>query len=362
MIRLSIFIEWWVESGGTLQEEKKEVLRLFLSHRALQGRTARAGGTGKVSSASCLPVSFVLSSSSSSPASSCVPPSARPLTMVSTGAPVFAGDWAALSQVSQGGGCASQRVRDMSSVFPDVFVCVAAVLLCAIFLLVFEVLLLFCLNPLPFALLHRYSVPKEKIANIQSQLERLMEKNYYLYQSARWGGQHFVCHECANLYSLSEAYRGYVLSYQSHKLKVRVPLVLWASVHAISSQGVLRCVQARLAARCEELWFHRCFDACPNTVSADAMTAAPPKINLGVRPNPETGGVLVGNKSSSTGAFWLLWVVPARAVCFVFFVLLIVALLQRRVNGDVANLTARWVVLLRLHVRSVIDCSSLVWW
>lgn len=49
--------------------------------------------------------------------------------------------------------------------------------------------------------LNEYSVPKEKVANIQSQLERLMEKNYYLYQSAR------------------DAYRGYVLSYQSHKLK-----------------------------------------------------------------------------------------------------------------------------------------------
>lgn len=49
--------------------------------------------------------------------------------------------------------------------------------------------------------LNEYSVPKDKIANIQGQLERLMSKNYYLYQSSR------------------EAYRGYVLSYQSHSLK-----------------------------------------------------------------------------------------------------------------------------------------------
>lgn len=70
----------------------------------------------------------------------------------------------------------------------------------------FTLLLLLCFahgvcNKAAGVPLNEYSVPKEKVANIQSQLERLMEKNYYLYQSAR------------------DAYRGYVLSYQSHKLK-----------------------------------------------------------------------------------------------------------------------------------------------
>ena len=40
-----------------------------------------------------------------------------------------------------------------------------------------------------------------KVANVQSQLERLVEKNYYLNQSAR------------------DAYRSYVLAYNSHQLK-----------------------------------------------------------------------------------------------------------------------------------------------
>ena len=33
--------------------------------------------------------------------------------------------------------------------------------------------------------LHEYEFPSHKIANVQSQLERLVEKNYYLHQSAR---------------------------------------------------------------------------------------------------------------------------------------------------------------------------------
>jgi ATP-dependent RNA helicase DDX18/HAS1 len=41
----------------------------------------------------------------------------------------------------------------------------------------------------------------KKVANVQSQLENLVEKNYYLHTSAR------------------EAYRSYLLAYASHKLK-----------------------------------------------------------------------------------------------------------------------------------------------
>ena len=33
--------------------------------------------------------------------------------------------------------------------------------------------------------LNEYEFPSNKIANVQSQLEKLVEKNYYLHQSAR---------------------------------------------------------------------------------------------------------------------------------------------------------------------------------
>lgn len=49
--------------------------------------------------------------------------------------------------------------------------------------------------------LNEYDFPQNKIANVQSQLERLVEKNYYLHQSAK------------------DAYRGYILAYNSHQLK-----------------------------------------------------------------------------------------------------------------------------------------------
>jgi ATP-dependent RNA helicase DDX18/HAS1 len=79
-------------------------------------------------------------------------------------------------------------------------------------------------------------VPKEKVANIQDQLEKLMTKNYYLYQSSR------------------DAYRGYVLSYQSHSLK-------------------------------------DCYDVYKLDLQRVAKSfgfAAPPKINLNIKPNPKT--------------------------------------------------------------------------
>ena len=49
--------------------------------------------------------------------------------------------------------------------------------------------------------LNEFDFPKSKIANVQSQLEKLVEKNYYLHQSAK------------------DAYRGYILAYNSHQLK-----------------------------------------------------------------------------------------------------------------------------------------------
>ncbi|CAM9767842.1 unnamed protein product [Chrysoparadoxa australica] len=49
--------------------------------------------------------------------------------------------------------------------------------------------------------LQEYQFPKNKIANVQGQLTKLVEKNYYLNKSAR------------------EAYRSYLLAYTSHSLK-----------------------------------------------------------------------------------------------------------------------------------------------
>ena len=90
--------------------------------------------------------------------------------------------------------------------------------------------------------LNEYSVPKDKIANIQLQLEKLMSKNYYLYQSSR------------------DAYRGYVLSYQSHSLK-------------------------------------DCYDVYKLDLQRVAKSfgfSAPPKINLNLKANPKL------NKGSSS--------------------------------------------------------------
>lgn len=50
--------------------------------------------------------------------------------------------------------------------------------------------------------LNEYDFPKNKISNVQSQLEKLISKNYYLNRSAKDG------------------YRGYIHSYASHSLKV----------------------------------------------------------------------------------------------------------------------------------------------
>lgn len=49
--------------------------------------------------------------------------------------------------------------------------------------------------------LNEYEFPPSKLANVQSQLEKLVGKNYYLHQAAK------------------EAFRGYILAYNSHQLK-----------------------------------------------------------------------------------------------------------------------------------------------
>jgi ATP-dependent RNA helicase DDX18/HAS1 len=97
--------------------------------------------------------------------------------------------------------------------------------------------------------LNEYSVPKEKIANIQLQLEKLMSKNYYLYQSSR------------------DAYRGYVLSYQSHSLK-------------------------------------DCYDVYKLDLQRVAKSfgfSAPPKINLNLKPNPKTKSSTAAGRRKGRG-------------------------------------------------------------
>jgi ATP-dependent RNA helicase DDX18/HAS1 len=49
--------------------------------------------------------------------------------------------------------------------------------------------------------LHEFEIASSKLVNIQSQLESLVEKNYYLHKSAK------------------EAYRSYLLAYASHHMK-----------------------------------------------------------------------------------------------------------------------------------------------
>ena len=64
--------------------------------------------------------------------------------------------------------------------------------------------------------LNEYEFPTAKVANVQSQLERLVEKNYYLHQSAR------------------DAYRAYILAYNSHQLKEIF------NVHTLNLQSVAK--------------------------------------------------------------------------------------------------------------------------
>lgn len=45
----------------------------------------------------------------------------------------------------------------------------------------------------PQAKLNEYEFPVKKVANVQSQLSRLIEKNYYLNKSARDVSNHVAC-------------------------------------------------------------------------------------------------------------------------------------------------------------------------
>lgn len=64
--------------------------------------------------------------------------------------------------------------------------------------------------------LNEYEFPTSKLSNVQSQLEKLVEKNYYLHQSAK------------------EAFRSYILAYNSHHLKDTF------NVHGLDLKAVAR--------------------------------------------------------------------------------------------------------------------------
>lgn len=49
--------------------------------------------------------------------------------------------------------------------------------------------------------IQQFEFPQSKVAKVQAQLEKIVEKNYYLHQSAR------------------EAYRSYILAYANHQHK-----------------------------------------------------------------------------------------------------------------------------------------------
>ncbi|EFN57448.1 hypothetical protein CHLNCDRAFT_142930 [Chlorella variabilis] len=64
--------------------------------------------------------------------------------------------------------------------------------------------------------LNEYEFPTSKLSNVQSQLEKLVEKNYYLHQSAK------------------EAFRSYILAYNSHHLKDTF------NIHSLDLKAVAR--------------------------------------------------------------------------------------------------------------------------
>lgn len=64
--------------------------------------------------------------------------------------------------------------------------------------------------------LNEYDFPLSKLANVQAQLERLVGKNYYLHQSAK------------------EAFRSYILAYNSHAAKDTF------NVHALDLKAVAK--------------------------------------------------------------------------------------------------------------------------
>ena len=83
--------------------------------------------------------------------------------------------------------------------------------------------------------LNEYEFPTSKVANVQSQLEKLVEKNYYLHQSAKdayrcalWPRQGCALqavqpfrdlHSCKGPEPCLQCCRSFLLAYNSHQLK-----------------------------------------------------------------------------------------------------------------------------------------------
>ena len=81
--------------------------------------------------------------------------------------------------------------------------------------------------------MNEYDFPTAKVANVQSELTRLVEKNYYLNQAAK------------------DAYRAYVLAYNSHSLKDIF------NVHALDLAAVARSFGFEKPRVCFKLAFAR---------------------------------------------------------------------------------------------------------
>lgn len=85
--------------------------------------------------------------------------------------------------------------------------------------------------------LNEYEFPTHKLANVQSQLERLVEKNYYLHQSGK------------------DAFRAYMLAYNSHALKDIF------NVHRLDIAAVARSFGFSAPPRCVQ-WWGLCVRVC----------------------------------------------------------------------------------------------------
>jgi ATP-dependent RNA helicase DDX18/HAS1 len=82
--------------------------------------------------------------------------------------------------------------------------------------------------------INKFEFPEDKIANVQPQLEKLVEKNYFLNKSAK------------------DAYRGYLLAYASHNLKEIFnvhQLDLAVRAAADSTPSARRCRVSHVACR-----------------------------------------------------------------------------------------------------------------
>lgn len=108
--------------------------------------------------------------------------------------------------------------------------------------------------------LNEYEFPASKVANVQNQLEMLMEKNYYLHRSAK------------------DAYRSYLQSYASHSHKnvrraaagLTTPSVEMRAAYLIPARQIFDVDKLDLAKVARSFGF-----------------TVPPNVNLGVHSSKE---------------------------------------------------------------------------